>query len=341
MPSFVEATISSIISERSGLQRVNVRLPGCNDERAYVLTDLIGSVAIGDRVVVNTTAVELGLGTGGWHFVHWNLSRSEWISSGPGHVMKLRYTSLQSDTGVAEEFAESAQQQRTVAGVPVIVCLLHSQIAAVAVAAKHERPDLRVAYVMTDQAALPLALSDLVADLRARGLLDVTITCGQSFGGDIECVNVFSAIEYARGSLDADLIIVGDGPGVVGTGTRLGFSGLVSVNSLSAAHSLRAHPILALRWSDADRRERHRGVSHHGKTLLEMCPFDVEVAIPSTHSDLVDLQDAVPVEVPDVLALFDSHGLRVGSMGRSASEDVGLFTFAAAAGILALRHIRE
>ena len=32
-------------------------------------------MAPGDRVVVNTTAVDLGLGTGGWHVVHWNLAR--------------------------------------------------------------------------------------------------------------------------------------------------------------------------------------------------------------------------------------------------------------------------
>ena len=54
-------------------------------------------------MVVNTTAVDLGLGTGGWHVVHWNLAREAWSREGPGHIMKLRYTSLQTDTGVAEE----------------------------------------------------------------------------------------------------------------------------------------------------------------------------------------------------------------------------------------------
>jgi len=28
---------------------------------------------------VNTTAVDLGLGTGGWHIVHWNLARDGWV----------------------------------------------------------------------------------------------------------------------------------------------------------------------------------------------------------------------------------------------------------------------
>ena len=60
-------------------------------------------MAVGDRVVVNTTAVDLGLGTGGWHVVHWNLERDGWDGPGGGHIMKLRYTSLQIDTGAAEE----------------------------------------------------------------------------------------------------------------------------------------------------------------------------------------------------------------------------------------------
>jgi hypothetical protein len=89
--------VEGILVERPGLQRVMV-----DGERAYVLTELIGTVAVGDRVVINTTAVELGLGTGGWHVVHWNLSRDEWHTAGPGHVMKLRYTSLQTDTGSVE-----------------------------------------------------------------------------------------------------------------------------------------------------------------------------------------------------------------------------------------------
>src|SRR5687768_9749132 len=98
MPSFRTGTVTEILSERAGLQRVLV-----DDERAYVLTQLTGDVAVGDAVVMNTTAVELGLGTGGWHVVHWNLSRRELQQPGPGHIMKLRYTSLQADTGAVEE----------------------------------------------------------------------------------------------------------------------------------------------------------------------------------------------------------------------------------------------
>ena len=127
MPSFRTGAVTAILSERRGLQRVEV-----DGRPAYVLTELIGAVAVGDRVVVNTTAVELGLGTGGWDVVHWNLARDEWSKPGPGHIMKLRYTSVQADTGAAEEhpsYREPASLDRT----PVVICGLHSQLGCLGV----------------------------------------------------------------------------------------------------------------------------------------------------------------------------------------------------------------
>ena len=97
MPTFRTGTVTELLSERPGLQRVDT-----DRGRAYALTQLTGTVAVGDRVVLNTTAVDLGLGTGGWHFVHWNLARETLHEPGPGHIMKLRYTSLQVDAGGAE-----------------------------------------------------------------------------------------------------------------------------------------------------------------------------------------------------------------------------------------------
>ena len=95
---------------------------------------------------------------------------------------------------------------------PAVVAGLHSQLAAIAVAIKHTRPAARLAYVMTDGAALPLALSDLVAALRDRASLDATITCGHAFGGDHEAVSVYSALGR-RPSRIADAAIVVHGPG--------------------------------------------------------------------------------------------------------------------------------
>src|SRR5262245_19877845 len=174
MPSYRTGEVVTLLEARPGLQRVEVDL-GAGPERAYVLTQLTGSVELGDPVVVNTTAVELGLGTGGWHVVHWNLARDEWSQRGPGHIIKGRYTSLQADVGSTEEHLEMLAEIDSIEGMPVVSAPLHSQLPAVAVAVKHLAPAARLAYVMTDGAGLPLALSDLVHELRTRGLVDATV----------------------------------------------------------------------------------------------------------------------------------------------------------------------
>lgn len=348
MPSFRTGTVSRVISARSGLQRVDVDL-GEGDERAYVLTQLTGSVRPGDRVVVNTTAVELGLGTGGWHVVHWNLERSRWSELGPGHIIKARYTSLQADVGSTEEHHEELAEVETIDGMPVVAAALHSQLPAVAAACKDRDPHARLAYVMSDGAGLPLALSDLVAQCHARGLIDTTITYGHAFGGEYEAVSVYSALAVARHVASADVAVVAMGPGIVGTNTRLGFSGMEVGPVLDAAAALGGQAIACLRASFADERARHYGISHHTKTALRLATRErVTIALPLVggaeeqrlrddlvHSGLSKRHDVVGVAAPDPLELFRRHGLEVVSMDRPAADDPVLFACAAAAGALA------
>ena len=326
MPSFRTGVVTAVTAERAGLQKVEV-----DGERAYVLTQLIGTVSVGDRVVLNTTAVDLGLGTGGWHFVHWNLARDSWSEAGPGTVMKLRYTSLQVDTGAAEEDG-SFEVGVGLDGCPVVACTLHSQVGCVAAAFERCAPGRRLVYVMTDSAALPLALSDLVADLRCRGVLAATVTCGQAFGGDYEAVSVPSALLVAATVAGADAMVVGPGPGVVGTGSEYGFGGVEVAAVIDAAGHLGGRPILAVRYSDADARDRHRGVSHHTTTALALAACRPLVAVPRGSGELKGLGEVVEVDVPDDLD-FGS----ITSMRRGPAEDPGLFAYAAAAGVLAAR----
>jgi hypothetical protein len=352
VPSFHTGVVKSVIESRPGLQRVLVTIdgdPAAEPERAYVLTKLTGDVAVGDRVIVNTTAVELALGTGGWHVVHWNLERDSWHGPGGGHVLKARYTSIQTDVGSTEEHDARLADVDSVDGMPVVAAALHSQLPAIVVALRATRPDLRVAYVMTDGAGLPIAISDLVAALVTRDLLDATITAGHAFGGDYEAVSIFSALAIARHVVDADVAIVVMGPGIVGTDTKLGFSGMELGSTLDAAAGLGGVPIATLRASLADARDRHRGVSHHSLTALTTgCRSRVLVALPAVgggaeaqlRSDLaasgVDARhEVVAVTPPDVLALFAAHDLDVLSMGRPAAVDPVLFQCAAAAGVLA------
>jgi uncharacterized protein DUF3866 len=348
VPSFRTGTVLRLLEERRGLQRVEVDL-GDGPERAYVLTQLTGPVAAGDRVVVNTTAVELGLGTGGWHVVHWNLAREEWREPGPGHVLKVRYTSLQADVGSTEEHEAALVDCDTIDGLPVVAAGLHSQVPAVAAAFKDAVPEARLVYVMTDGAGLPLALSDLVAALTDRGLLDATVTCGQAFGGDYEAVSVHSALATARCVAGADAVVVAMGPGVAGTGTRLGFSAIEVAPILDAAAALGGRPIACLRASFADPRPRHQGVSHHSATALGLaCRSRVTIPLPLVggpeedrlRADIagagLDVRhDVVTLKPTDVLRLFDQHGLTVTSMGRPAAADPVFFACAAAAGVVA------
>ena len=304
-PSYRTGVVDEVLGERDGLQRVLV-----DGERAYVLTQLIGSVAVGDRVVMNTTAVELGLGTGGWHVVHWNLARDSLSQPGPGHIMKLRYTSLQVDTDPAAA-AESLD------GTPVVACALHSQVACVAVAFAERAPDRRLVYVMTDAGSLPLALSDLVHDLRGASLLHTTVTCGHAFGGEREAVTLASGLLAAK-EAGADAIVAGMGPGSLGTDSRYGFSGLEVASIVDTTNALAGRAIVAARYSEADERDRHRGLSHHTRTALEVARTTPEVPEPDDHLD--------------VPALLARHGLEVRSMGRGPAEDPAFYAWAGAAG---------
>lgn len=317
MPSFRTGTVTALLSQRPGLQRVEV-----DGEPAYVLTELIGPVAPGDRVVFNTTAVELGLGSGGWHVVHWNLERDAWRRPGGGALVKLRYTSLQADVGTDEGAGPTSLE-----GVPVVACDLHSQVACVVEAfAAVAPPDRRLAYVMTDGGALPLALSDEVARLRAEGKLAATVTCGEAFGGDREAVNVASGLLLAAAGAGA--VVVGPGPGVVGTRSRYGYSGLEVAQVVDTVDRLGGRPVVCVRWSGADPRPEHRGVSHHTVTALAMARASALVAVPKGATFECPGHEVVEVDVPRL-------DLRVTTMGRTPSDDPGFFRWASAAGVLA------
>jgi hypothetical protein len=330
VPAFRVAAVTDLLAERTGLQRVET-----DGGRAYVLTALTGPVAVGDRVVLNTTAVDLGLGTGGWHVVHWNLSNETgWSAPGPGHLMKVRYTSLQADTGGAEEV--HGDLPSSLDDVPVVVCGLHSQVPVVVVAALAAAPGTRVSYVMTDGAALPLAMSDLVAAMGDGGLLAGTITAGHAFGGDLEAVSVPSALVLARHVQRADVVVVGMGPGVVGSGSALGTTAVEVASVLDFAAALGGRPIATLRMSSGDPRPRHQGLSHHSRTALELVRSRVVVPLPAGESaEGLSRHDVVEVSAPAAPPLLEAAGLHVTTMGRTPEQDELFFRAAAAAGHLA------
>lgn len=249
--------------------------------------------------------------------------------------MKLRYTPMQLDTGAAEEHL--AEMPSDLDGPPVVVCTVHSQVPLVVLGALAQRPKLRIAYVMTDGAALPIAFSGLVDTMATRGWLAAgTITCGHAFGGDREAVGVPSALALARHDAGADLVVVGMGPGVVGTGHRLGTTALEAVPVLDMAGALGGRPVLCVRASSADERERHRGISHHSATVLDLVHERVTVPVPPHVMPLLerwfDQHDCQPVDDVDAAGLLSDAELTVTTMGRSPDEDPLFFDTAAAAG---------
>jgi hypothetical protein len=259
-------------------------------------------------------------------------------------VLKLRYTPLQVRVLSVEE--DASPHRGAVAGcpglegTPVLAAELHSQAGAAAIAAKAAAPHLRVVLVHLDTAALPFAISRLAHRLRGDGVLAAAVTAGQSFGGDLEAVNVYSGLLAAKAVARAGLIIVTQGPGNAGTGTKYGFSGLALAEALHAAALLGGRPILAPRISDADARPRHQGVSHHTATLLECLRVPVDVVFPpGAPPPPVGLErhTATVVDPAAVMPALAPYKDLLATMGRTTEADPLFFRAAAAAGLHAAR----
>jgi hypothetical protein len=339
-------------AERTGAAELDVEVEGARAV-AVAYPDLCGPVAIGDTVVLNTTAIELDLGTGGAHVVIAVEGGPDTeLASDGGRVMKARYTPSQTAVpSVEESHRDALEASQGLAGTPVVVAPLHSMIAPIAAGAK-AGADARVVYVMTDAAALPGAVSRLVAAARAAGLLDGWITCGQAFGGELEAVTIWTALIAAVEVLDAEVIVVADGPGNLGTDTKWGAGALAGGHALRAASTLDGRPVAALRISFADERARHRGLSHHSRTILrDVAGPDVNVAVPTLGDEaqraavwdalrgdaLEERHQLVEADGRPALAELERRGFGVTSMGRTPTDDPAFFLAAGAAGVLAGR----
>ena len=321
---------------------------GAADCRAIAYTGLVGDPRPGDAVLLNTGALDLGLGTGGYAMVVALPDRLPPDRTGPGHLVKARYTPLQALVEGADEQGSphhgTLRGAADLAGMPVVVTDLHSSLPAVLAGVLHERPGTRVVHVMTDGGALPAVFSRSLGVLREEGLLSGCVTTGQAFGGDLEAVTVHSGLLAARHVLGADVAVVCQGPGNLGTGTPWGFSGVSCGEAVNAAAVLKGRPVAALRVSEADPRPRHRGVSHHSLTAygrVALARADVVVPLlPGVFGERVRAQ-AAPLGARHRLVDVGVEGLeeallelpvKPSTMGRGLEEDRASFLGAAAAG---------
>jgi len=345
--------VSALGRSWNGAIEVEVRISGAGEEivPALAYPRLTGTPQPGDRVLLNTTALDLGLGTGGYALVIAIPDRLPDAAAEPGHLIKARYTPLQARVlGVDEQDSEFHQVLRDaddLAGLPVVVADLHSALPAIVAGYLADRTagsPARIAYVMLDGGALPAWFSRTTAALTQAGWVTGTVTVGQAFGGDVESVSLHSGLLAARHVLGADLAVVAQGPGNVGTGTRWGFSGVAAGEAVNAAAVLGGRPVGSLRISDADPRPRHHGISHHSLTAygrVALATADLVVPELGGNFGAVVMAAAAPLAARHKLVRVNVGGLTealrncpvpLSTMGRGLDQDPAYFLAAAAAG---------
>ena len=319
--------------------------------RALAYPALVGDPVAGERVLLNCNALALGLGTGGYAMVVAVPDRLPEDLDTPGHAVKARYTPQQAVVLAVDEevsahraaLAAAGTGDDDLGGLPVVTADLHSALPAIVAGVHADRPDARVAYLMTDGGALPAWFSRTV-DLLADRLVGV-VTCGQAFGGDVEATNLHTGLLAARWAMAADVVVVAQGPGNLGTGTPWGFSGAALGEAVNAAAVLGGRPVGSLRISDADARPRHRGLSHHSVTAygrVALAPADLVVPagldadldalVRSALVGLADRHRVVTVATTGLDAALRALPVRLSTMGRGLDADLAYFLAAAAAG---------
>ena len=354
-----QGIVSEILLSRPGYTEVLTEIADIK-QKAINYDLLTGIVKKGDRVLLNTTAMHKNLGTGGTHFIMANFDNPDKDATEIGHIMKLRYTPAQVKVLAVEEadspYSEIINNTKSLDKTPVIVGTLHSMLPVAAAVCHHcTEGKANLVFIMTDGAALPLPLSQTVHELKEKKILTTTITCGHAFGGDYEAVNIYTALLAANAVARADIIIVTMGPGIVGTGSEFGFTGVEQGEIINAVNILGGSPIGIPRISFADARERHRGISHHTRTALEKIALTPSlVCLPVLERELSEmiLKQLLASDIMEkhVVKVFDSssteavlnkYGLKVKTMGRGFTDDPAFFLACGAAGIAAAEMYHE
>jgi Protein of unknown function (DUF3866) len=352
-----EGTVTAVVRRWSGAVEIDVAVARRTADdaatvRALAYPRLVGDPLVGDRVLLNVSALALGLGTGGYALVVALPDRlpdddESLADRAGGHMVKARYTPQQAIVLGVDEDASPHHAAMAAAidlgGMPIVVADLHSALPAIVAGVTATRPGARIAYVMTDGAALPAWFSRTLDGLHT--LLAGTVTVGQAYGGDLEATNVHSGLLAARHVLGADVVVVAQGPGNLGTGTAWGFSGTAAGEAINAAGVPGGRPVGSLRISAVDPRDRHRGVSHHsltayGRVALARADLVVPAGLPeplatevaAALAPLADRHTIVEVAIDGLDAALRALPVKLSTMRRDLDSDHAYFLGAAAAG---------
>ena len=350
MMNFKEGIVTKVLEQDKDVDWIEVEIDG-EKSKAVSYKSLTGQIDTGDSVTLNTTAVDLNLGTGGQHFViHNEKNVNSNNDKEPGHIMKLRYTPMQMSCMAAEEqdspYHNDIASFTSLDNKVFIVGTLHSMLAPIAATIKYLNPELKINYIMTDSGALPIQFSKTVKYLKEKEIIDNTITIGQSFGGDFECINVYTGLITAKEVLDSDITIITMGPGIVGSGTKYGFSGIEQGYIVDAINTLGGKSIVVPRISFRDSRNRHEGMSHHSITVLdEIIKTKTNVILPKMDAnreefiktqildtDISNKHDITYEDGSCIKEALDNYNLKITTMGRGYEEDKEFFTTLGAVG---------
>ncbi|MST99912.1 DUF3866 family protein [Tissierella pigra] len=342
MINYRSGIVKSIINDEKDITIVNVNVEGkvCKAVNYKAFT---GEVNVEDEVVLNTTAVDLCLGTGGCHFIIYNHRNKVMESKGPGHIMKLRYTPYQMSCLVTEEedspYHNIFNDFKSLDNHVFVVSTLHSMVAPIAAMIKYINKDLNINYIMTDGGALPIAFSNTVRDLKHKEILNKTITVGHAFGGDLETINIYTGLIAAKEILKGDITIISMGPGIVGSGTKYGFTGMEQGYIVDAINNLGGLAVAVPRISFKDLRERHKGISHHTITVLsQITNTRANIVLPYLEKEKEDyiinqISKAKIQEKHNIIfqngekiqKAMDKFNLKTSSMGRTIEDDKDYF----------------
>lgn len=364
MPSFNKATVLKIISDKKDIQKAKILIDDI-ETIAVSYVSIAGKLQVGDKVIVNTTARELNLGTGGYDYILANLDniRHSTLHKSKGHIIKMRYTPIQSEYLSVEEqnspHRKKIKEFKSLNNTPVIICPLHSMItptaAAIKFIAEKESKRLRISFIMTDSAALPIQMSKTTGELKEKDLIDSTITVGQAFGGDYEAVNIYTGLIAAKEIAKSDVIIISPGPGKVGTDTKYGFSEIEMGGIVDAVNTLGGTPVFIPRINFSDKKYRHYGLSRHSITILkEICKTKTNIVFPEMSKEkesviegtvkknnIDKVHDVFTCDSTIVNEAINRYNLSLNTMGKDFTDDEEFFKCAAAGAIYSMSLLKK
>ncbi|QOY35966.1 DUF3866 family protein [Anaerobacillus isosaccharinicus] len=306
-------TVEEILYEDEEIQILKT---SAEAKRALLYLTITPRAKVTDEVIVNVTSTELRLGTGGLDIVTAIIGACPKEENHPnGHIIKARYLPSQLSV-LAVEAQESNyhhlfKEPFTLRGKKVLIGELHSMIPICFWGMDYLKKDGKMVVIISDEASIPLSFSQHVRTLKKDERF-VTITIGQAYGGTYEAVNLQTALQFATEVLNGDLIFVTLGPGVVGTGTIHGFSGIELASWANIIGSLNGIPVWVPRLSEKDKRERHRGISHHTMTPLTNFTYVKSILPLPTIKGVT--KEKITRQVEDISQLHEVHWMQNGPL---------------------------